>query len=338
MQRMTLRTNLHNLLIGLLILTLASACSGTAAQTTPTVTPLTIRVAYTSAKGLSDIPSQLAQQRLSAQGYVIEPTFYSSGELVVAAVSQGQADFAYGNPYTFVLASTKGAKSKWISTKVANTFLVAGVESIKTCADLANQRLGINSTGALNTILIKKYINQTCPGTTPEMTVISGSDNRAAALIAGQLDASLLELADWEQLDAKTPGKFHIIFNFAKDLPEMIVTGLFVSDDFAAKHPDAVKDYLRANLQVNRDIAQDHSLLLNEAAKELDIDAATLKPVVEDYFKFNAWDQNGGLNDNLVKVNLDFLDTLDGFDTSVTPAQVADLSFLNSVLDEIGRK
>lgn len=330
--------NFRRPLLALFVLILASACSGTAAQATPTKAPLTIRVGYTSSKGPTDIPSQMAQQRLSAQGYVFEPTFYSSGELVVAALSQGQADFGYGNPVSFLLAASKGTKSKWISTKVANTFLVAGVDSIKSCADLANQRLGINSTGALNTTLINKYIKETCPGTQPQMVVVSGSDNRAAALIAGQLDASLLELGDWEQLDAKAPGKFHIIFNFAQDLPDIVITGLFVSEDFAAKHPEAVKDYLRANLQVNRDIAQDHSLVIDEAAKELDMDASTLKPVMEDYFRVNAWDLNGGLTDELVKKNLEFLKTLDGFDQSLTPDQAADLSYLNAVLDEIGRK
>jgi NitT/TauT family transport system substrate-binding protein len=203
---------------------------------------------------------------------------------------------------------------------------------------LGGERLGIHSLGSPNTALINSYISQKCHGTQPQIIVVSGSDNRATALLAGQLDAGLLEIADWVQLDAKAPGKFHIIFNFAQDLPDIVITGMYVSDDFAAKHPVAVKDYLRANLQVNRDIAQDHSILLNEAASQLDIGAAQLKPVVEEYMQLKAWDVNGGLTVEKVKANVDFVKTLEGTDPNITPENAADLSYLNAVLDEIGRK
>jgi NitT/TauT family transport system substrate-binding protein len=338
MVKMNQKVKFHRPLFSLLVLLLASACSGAVGQPTPTAAPLTIRVAYTSDKGLSDIPNLLAQQRLSTQGYVFQPTFYASGELALAALAQGQADLAYGAPFTFWIAIGKGAKVKLISEKISSTFLVAGISKIQSCTDFSGQRVGINSTGAFNTALIKLYITQNCPSTEPQLVVVSGSDTRAAAMLAGQLDASLLEISDWEQLNAKAPGQFHIIMNFAQDLPQVVGVGLFVNEDFAAQHPEAVKAYLRANLEVNRDIAADHSILLNEAVKQLDIEADTLRPVVEDYFKIKAWDVNGGSTDAKIKANVDFLKTLDGFDQTITPERGADLSYLNAVLGVIGRK
>jgi len=325
-------------LFGLLTLILVSACSGAVGQPTPTVAPVTIRIAYTAEKGLTDIPSILAQQRLSAQGYTFQPTFYASGELAVAALAQGQADIAYATPLLFLTPASKDVKVKWIGEKVSNVFVVVSTSKIQACADLADQRLGINSVGAFYTALITKYMKDNCPDTQAQMVVVAGSNNRLSALLAGQLDASLLQLSDWEQLEAKAPGQFHILINFAQDLPDIVVTGTFVTDDFAAQHPDAVKAYLRTNLEVNRDITQDHSILLNEAAKQLEIDADTLRPVVEDYFKIKAWNVNGGLTAAKVKTNLDFMKTLDGVDQTATPETVADLSYLNAVLDEIGRK
>ncbi len=319
-----------------------AACSGPATQTaapaTATSAPITIRVAYSSDKGLSDIPSVMAQERLSQQGYIFQPTFYASTELAAAALAQGQADLSYGSPLTYWQLVSKGQAVTLVGEKVASTFLVAGVNQIKDCAGLAGQRLGINSTSALNTVLIKKYIADQCPGTEPQMVIVSGSDTRAASLLAGQLDAALLEASDWAQLDLKAPGQFHIIFNFAHDLPNIIAVGLFASQSFATQHPEALKAYLKANIEVNRDGAQDHSLVVNEAAHQLDTDAATLKPAVDQYFAIKAWDVNGGLTAEKVKGTFDYLSTLDGFDKSLTLDKLADLSYLNAVLDEVGRK
>lgn len=129
-----------------------------------------------------------------------------------------------------------------------------------------------------------------------------------------------------------------MLSDFSHDLPDLVIYGTSVNTNFATQQPAAVKAYIKANLEVNRTIAADHALLLHEAARLLDQDEDSLKPLVDRYFELNAWDQNGGLTAEKVAYNYDFLVSLGDFKVGLTTDQLADLSYLNAVLAEIGRK
>jgi NitT/TauT family transport system substrate-binding protein len=182
------------------------------------------------------------------------------------------------------------------------------------------------------------YIAEQCPGTEPQIVLIQGSQNRAAALLAGEIDATPVELADAIQLAHEAPGQLHTLTNFRSDLPDLRTTGIHFNRDFAATHPEVVRDYLRALLTVHRQLNADHAVLAAEAARRLDLDPETLDAITEAYFEINAWDSNGGLTETNAQYTLRFFQSTGDLDAALTLANVADLSFLEAVLGEIGRE
>jgi ABC-type nitrate/sulfonate/bicarbonate transport system substrate-binding protein len=202
---MFVRSN-YLVIFALVLLLFSAGCVSSAVQVTSTAAPILIRVGYSSDKDLGDIPSLMAHERLSKQGYQIEPTFYASPDLAMAAAAEGKTDIIYGGPKTMWLAADKGAPLTLIGEQNASTLLVEVVDSIQTCADLADKPFGIHSEAATTTSMLKRYLQDNCPGTQPQFIVVAGSDNRAAGLLAGQLQAAVLEVADAVQLELKTPG------------------------------------------------------------------------------------------------------------------------------------
>ncbi|MFQ5855417.1 MAG: ABC transporter substrate-binding protein [Anaerolineae bacterium] len=297
-----------------------------------------IRVAYPSIVDMEDIPSVMAHQLLVEQGYAVTPTFYAQSELAVEALARGDADFGNGADRTFWAAISKGANIVTIMEQAANGWAIFAIPDIQTCEDLGGRRFAQHSEGAVSKAMSDAYILENCPGTEPEILIIPGSENRAAALLAGEIDASPVELADAVQIELQRPGEFHVLANFAVDVPKLKTTALYVNGDFAAEHPEAVKDYIRALLTVHRQIVKDPDSLIAEASKWLAIDPEVLPKVVEAQFAANSWDVNGGLDEDSIQFSIDFFTNAGRLDPGLTVDDVADLSYLNEVLDEIGRQ
>ncbi len=303
-----------------------------------TAQPIVIRVAYPSIVDMEDIPSVMAHQLLAEQGYSVVPTFYAQSELAVQAVASGDAEFGNGADRTFWAAVSQGASILTIMEQAANGWSVYAIPEIQACADLSGKRFAQHSEGAVSFAMSEAYLKENCPDATPEIVIIPGSENRRAALLAGQIDATPVELADAIQIELEAPGKYHLLTNFAKDVPKLKTTGMYVNGDFAKEHPEVVRDYIRAILTVHRQINEDHGLLIAEATKWLAIAPEVLPQIADAYFAINAWDVNGGLDEDAIQYSLDFFTNSGSLQPGLTVETVADLSFLNAVLDEIGRR
>ena len=296
-----------------------------------------IRVAYPSTVDFEDIPSLIAHDMLVDQGYAIVPTFYAQSELAVEALARGDAEFGNGAERTFWAAVTQGASIRTIVEQSANAWSIYSIPDITTCQDLEGQRLAQHSEGAVSKAMTDAYILENCPGTTPNTIILPGSENRAAALLAGEIDATPVELADAVRIDLQAPGQYHILTNFAKDVPNLETTGMYVNGDFAAKNPEAVKAYIRAMLTVHRQIAEDPQILIDEATKWLPIEPEALPKIADAYIAINAFDVNGGLSEETLQYSLDFYTNSGSLEAGLTLDDVADLSYLNEVLEEMGR-
>ena len=124
----------------------------------------------------------------------------------------------------------KGAKIKILMDRISSEWTVYATANIKTCADLDGKKLAIHSEGAVSSAMLRDYLKTNCPAAKPNFLIVPGSDNRLAALLAGQIEASPLELSDAIQLEAKGGAKFVQVTNFAKTLPsDMRIAGTRVN-------------------------------------------------------------------------------------------------------------
>jgi NitT/TauT family transport system substrate-binding protein len=293
-----------------------------------------IHVAYPSAADLGDLPSLMVEAQLTREGYDVRTTFYARAQLAVEAVARGHADVGMGSTRTYWAAIARGADVVTVMEQVANGWSLVARPEITTCAGLHGKRLALSSEGSLSAALSLAYVRRSCPGTEPRIVIIAGSENRAAALLAGAVDASPVELAEAVRLGRKAPGRIHTLVDFAATQPGLKTTGVHVNRAWAEKNPAAVEAYMGALLEVHRRARSDAAGLTAEARRRLAIDG----PVVAAHLAAGVWDVNGGLTTKAVADTLEFFIAAGSLPRGLTPQRVADLGPLERVLAGLGRR
>jgi NitT/TauT family transport system substrate-binding protein len=321
----------------LIVLVLTAAC----AAPTPTPTPKksgTYRIGFTTEADFADLPSLMAHDVLRGQGYTVETQFFAGADLEVAALAQGDLDFGNGSTRTHWNANAKDAGLLTVMEEAGNAWSLVAAPDIKTCADLNEKRAAYSSAGALNAALLNAYIVQNCPEAKPQILLIANSSARASALLAGELDATTLELVDVMQLQQNAPDKFHTLVNFAEALPRLKTTGVHVRGEFARENPEMVRDYIRALLTIHRQIKTNPKLLTDAAVKVLKMDPADAERTTTAYLQNNIWNVNGGMTTEDVAYSVEFFTETGSLAEGLTAEKVSDLSYLDAVLKEIGRE
>jgi NitT/TauT family transport system substrate-binding protein len=296
-----------------------------------------IRVAFSSTVDLGDLPSLMAHGLLATQGYEVVPTFFARAQLAADALARGQADVGNGSTRTYWAAISKGANVATVMEQVGNGWAIVAAAEIRTCADLHDRRFAITGDGTMSAALSSAYLRDRCPGVEPRVMTIPGSEHRAAALLAGRIDAAPLELTESLYLAAKAPGRFRTLVSFADEQPPLVTTGVQVNRRWAHRHPRIVHDYLRALLVTHRKILREPDLLVGEARSQLRLDPSLVAGIVDAHIRARAWDPNGGLTSTAVRDTLTFFIRSASLPSTLTPERVADLGHLERVLDEIGR-
>jgi ABC-type nitrate/sulfonate/bicarbonate transport system substrate-binding protein len=285
-----------------------------------------------------DVPMLMAFDTLTAEGYTIEKQYLATSTLIAEGLARGDADIGLLNDQTMWTAITKGAKVRTIAGSVAATFLVATKNDITDCHALDGKTLGYPSTTGVNPALLDLYLKQNCGGITPKYVVIGDTAARDAALMSGQVDSVMLPSEELLKVDLQAPGKFHSIIPLSQAFPDVQVDGLHVRQSWADQNPQVVRDFLHAVLDANRRVQANPQVLYDESVKRLNLDPGTVKQIADSYLKLKVWDPNGSLTKDNLQFTIDFLTKNAGLTPGVKPDDVADLSYLNAVLGEIGRK
>jgi ABC-type nitrate/sulfonate/bicarbonate transport system substrate-binding protein len=293
-----------------------------------------IRVAYTSTPDLNDVPSLMAHRALEARGYSVETVFYAQPELATQALSRGDADIALGSARTFWASAYQGAPIVAVMEAARNDHLLVATSGIHTCAVLEGRRVGSHSAGSVGFALLEAYLSEQCPGTEPLFVHIPGSSSRMSALLAGTVDAAVLQQDDLLRAAAPDAARLQVLEVFGRRWPNVATTLVFVNLAFARAHPRAVEDYLRAYLEVTRSNARDAAPLAMEAARVFET-TSDLLPVVKAYVANGAWDPRGGLTDAAVEETRRFFVRTGSLPGATPPAALVDRSYLDRVLDEL---
>lgn len=326
----------------LLLLTgILAACATPVSVLSPATPPATgpkkIRVAVASTTTVRYIPSEMAYELLATQGYMIEKIVLARFDLVPEAIIRGNADFGAVSPQGSWSAAAKGAPLVSIAAQSGPTWSIVANARVRDCTDLVKYPAAFSTTTGLNQSILTDWAKKTC-NVVPQFLVVGDSKSRLMALSAGQIDVASLEIEDHLELEDAMPGKFHVVLNSALQAPDVVIATFAVARPWAAKNPEIVKDFIRAILTVHRRILDNPQLLRDEIAKRMGVDAARSQELADAYLTANVWDVNGGINPRNLQLTLDFLKETSGLPADLKTSDVADLSYLNAVLDEIGRK
>lgn len=315
--------------------TVAPAAAATDAPAAPTLTGK-MRFAMTGVLNTHSIPMLMALEALQAQGVQVETTALANSSLAAAALTGGDADIAALNNQTMWAAIGKGAQTRTIMQRYFTAPIIYTKSELKTCADLDGKSLGFANTTGVTPSLFADYLDDNCPGTEPQLLQID-SEAMLPALQSGTIDGGNLSVEQILEADRTDPGKYHILVDLGKVYPNIQSSGIHVDKAWAEANPKVVNAFIRNLIAVHRQINENPQLLIDQAVKRLEVSEDIAKKTVELELDDNTWDQNGGMTVDKVQYTLDFLADIEALPTRMTAEQVTDLSYLEAVLDEMGR-
>lgn len=328
---------------GLLVLTatLMAACSRQAQTVAPAAAPRRSGMLRVSVLGISnviDVPSLMALDALEQQGYQTEVIYFAKGSLLIPALLQGDVDITAANSTRVGAAIAEGADIRVFVGKTNIDYLLVAKAGIQSCRDLDGKAVTFSSRQSVGYVMFEQYILQHCPGISPEIILISGPENRVVSLQAGEVDAAYLGLQDWLLLQKVAPGMFSLLIDFPKEFPEVQLSMFSARCQWTQEHGDMVKDFIRVLLEIHRSIYQDPQLLADGIVRYLEIEPDSADELAQEYLAAQQWDPNGQITMENIQATLDFLRAGDMLAADLTVDQFADLSYLDAVLDEIGRE
>jgi len=316
-------------LVAALIVAGASACGSHG--------PSRIRVLVIANSDVRDVPLAMAADDLRSQGYHVEITPMMSGALMVDALSRGDAELASFNNETLWAAIAKGLRAKTVVQRLSFPNLVITRQGL-TCRALNGRALAIGSQTGLNPRLVARYFESRCGGTEPQVLIIPDSAARTAALVGGAVDAALLPLEEFLNLQKAAPGKYATLIDLTREFPQLQVNAVQARGDWLEQHPREVRDVIRALLLVHRRIIANRGLLYTKALEQSQSDQAETTSVIDALLAAGAWDPNGALTHDNVQYTLSFIQETGAVPKALRVEDVADLGPLNEVLKDIGRQ
>jgi ABC-type nitrate/sulfonate/bicarbonate transport system substrate-binding protein len=328
----------------ILVLALMTACAAPASSPGPAssaTAPLksgTMRVSNAGNFDVRDLPALMAYDALREQGYTVEVIPFAKTSLMPAALDKGDIDITEATASLVWASIIQGADVRTIVGKVNMTFRFVSTADIDDCSKLDGKAITFSNRTSVSYLMFKQYVARNCPGITLEEILIAESANRVAALQAGQAVGANLDLEESLLLQQSTPGKYRVLMDFAREFPAILLTPYSVRREWAEQNRTMVLDFVRELLLANRQVMRDPQVLREGIVKYLDYDEAQAAYLADAYLAAAIWDANGGLTPENIENTLEFLHDGGMLTVELKLEDVADLTYLNAVLDELGRQ
>jgi len=246
--------------------TVAPTVAPTAAPTVaPTAAPTPKPTSYPPISiTVADQPSYKVDFMPSEVGFVyaksmynisVSVNTYTSDQNSIAALQSGAVQFITEMPYVALQAELTGINMTAIYTKQAqiDSFLVVSTNSgIKTVNDLVGKTITVGAIGSGASWASTEYLKATYPqlnGTITEY-VMASATNRAAAIIAGTIQATWVGAAD---LTTLAPYGIKPILSMNNVAPNVVSMCWYVMTSYKLAHPDIVQEMVTSLMQGYRD-------------------------------------------------------------------------------------
>ena len=200
----------------------------------------------------------LALDRAKKNGLDYEWTAFSDEELAIQAVLSGQMDIGFGTPYA-VMQNSKAPVRIIFQLSKLKFFPVTSKKYAK-LEDLNGQPIMLHSRGG-GTDSIANVIEEKVGIKFGERSYVPGSSNRVAALIAGQGDATIIDLSNKNKMMKLQGDKFNVLPMFEVDASD---EALFANLDWIKANEADVATFVKALLSVYRDMAKDPTIVRKE--------------------------------------------------------------------------
>ncbi|HXL09173.1 MAG TPA: ABC transporter substrate-binding protein [Candidatus Bathyarchaeia archaeon] len=296
---------------------------------------LDLKLGHPSTISFYDMPAVMTRERLNKSGWNVSSVEFTRTDLNVQALAQGTIQIANSQVMDPVRANQKGAKLVFVMENNGGEFLMVGKNEIKDCKDTDGKRFAIHGEAATTSLAAKLWLLNDCK-VNPNMMVIPGGENRIIALQNNQIDATIVQLGDWLNLDSQAPGRYHIIKTGS--LFNISGASFWGNTDWLRKNEEIATAYIAELLKTFRIVHANPKLLEPVVAKYLpDMPKHIVAPTIKAYIEVvRAWPQNGGdtsILDDTVKFFTDSGELKSGINTK----EMVEPKILNAALNKIGK-
>lgn len=200
----------------------------------------------------------VALDRAKANGLDYEWTAFSDEELAIQAVLSGQMDIGFGTPYAAMQRSKAPIRIVFQLSKLK--FFPVTSKKYSSLEELNGEPIMLHSRGG-GTDSIANVIEDKLDITFGDRSYVPGSSNRVAALMAGQTDATIIDLSNKNKIMKIAGDKFNVLPMFEVDASD---EALFANLDWIKNNEDDVNTFVSALVSVWRDMAADPSIISKE--------------------------------------------------------------------------
>jgi NitT/TauT family transport system substrate-binding protein len=250
----------------------------------------TIRIA------LAETPSDelaaffVALDRAKANGLDYEWTAFSDEELAIQAVLSGQMDIGFGTPYAAMQRAKAPVRIIFQLSKLK--FFPVTNKTYEKLEDLDGEPILLHSRGG-GTDSIANVIEDKVGITFGERSYVPGSANRVVALVAGQADATIIDLSNKNKVMRQHGDKFNVLPMFDVEASD---EALFANLDWIKANADDVQIFVNALHSVWKDMNEDPTVVSRETDPDGPIGQLP-KEILGELDNFYAEAVEGGLYD-----------------------------------------
>jgi ABC-type nitrate/sulfonate/bicarbonate transport system substrate-binding protein len=296
---------------------------------------LEIKLGHPSSISLYDLPAVLTHERLNGNGWNTRSVEFTRTDLNVQALAQGTVQMSNSQVMDPVRATQKGAKLGFIMENNGGEFVMVAKSDIKSCKEIEGKRFAIHGEAATTSLAVKLWLLNECK-VKPNMMVIPGGENRIVALQNNQIDATLVQLGDWLNLDAKAPGRYHIIktgtlFNISG-------ASFWANTDWLRKNEEVAIAYVAELLKTFRAVHANPKILEPLVAKHLpDMPKNIIPAAIKAYIEIvRAWPQNGG-DTSILDDTVKFFTDNGELKSAVNTKELVEPKILAGALSKVGK-
>jgi len=293
--------------LALSVALLAAACtSGASPSAQPNETTIYFGTGATQAE-VYLLPMLIyGREELAKDGITLEYAALSSDEVVASTLNRNRIDVALISLLGIERAIGAGLGMRWaLTNETQNTFVLVVPGDVTDLSQLKGKKIGVQDPVSLSSVVLPGLMKGAGLAQTDYETVyLAGSSNRAAALTAGTMDASILLRAVAAQLAADTNGQFKIWGTGAPAMEPAMWEGFAMSNQFRANKDLAAK-FIKATLAAYErfyagdpaTMAQD--MLKDELPETAGLDAEELSGDFQLYQAVKLFPTDGGLDEAL---------------------------------------
>ncbi len=200
----------------------------------------------------------VALDRARANGLDYEWTAFSDEELAIQAVLSGEMDIGFGTPYAAMQRSKAPLRIIFQLSKLK--FFPVTNKNYNSLEDLDGEPILLHSRGG-GTDSIANVIEDKVGIKFGQRSYVPGSANRVVALVAGQADATIIDLSNKNKVMRQHGDKFNVLPMFDVEASD---EALFANLEWIMENEEQVQIFVNALWSVWQEMNADPTIISKE--------------------------------------------------------------------------